>query len=392
MDFKKNIKINHKELSGSLGDIGIFLPLALSLISFNGLNPFSVFFMAGVLYIVSGYYFGHPMPVQPLKALAVISLAIGASVNVISAASIIMGIFLLSLYFASETIIPFLGKIFTKPMIRGIQLGVGLFLVKKGVDSIKLKEFLLHGKESIISINGYALPLGIIFGTASVLFIIKFSRNSKIPTSLIIIAVGLIFGLVSSEPGFISTGDPVGAPTLFFPTLNDAVSAFFLLVIPQIPLTVGNALFATADTAKSYFGEGAKRTTPKSLSLSLGIANVLIGFVGGMPVCHGSGGLTAHYKFGSRTVGSNFIIGTIFVTVGILSLFFPVSFLYLIPASTLGSLLIFIGIEHAMLIEDIAKDKNALFAALTVASVAAATKNLFLGCIAGFLAERLLKN
>jgi len=390
MDFD-HIKLNHNEFSGSLGDIGIFLPLALSLISLNGLNPCSVFLSAGVLYIASGLYFKHPVPVQPLKALAVISLATHASVDVISAAAIVMGAFLFFVYFAADVILIWLGKIFTKSIIRGIQFGVGLMLVKKGVDCLKLREFLFHGNAIVINVGKYVLPLGLIIGVASVLFIVRFSGSKKVPTSLIIIMAGLVLGVSFAQDNFMALTQPASMPTIGFPGIENFIPAITLLVIPQIPLTVGNALFASADTAKLYFGDGAKKTTPKSLSLSLGIANTAIGMIGGMPLCHGAGGLTAHYKFGSRTTGSNLIIGTLFIVIAISSLYFPVSFLYLIPASTLGSLLIYTGIEHAMFIQDISEDNKALFVALTIGTIAFAAKNLFLACIIGIVVERVRK-
>jgi len=386
-----HIKLNHNELSGSLGDIGIFLPLALSLISLNGLNPCSVFLSAGLLYIASGLYFKHPVPVQPLKALAVISLATQASIDVISAAAIVMGGFLIFVYFSADTILVWLEKIFTKPIIRGIQFGVGLMLVKKGVDCLKLKEFLFHGNTIVMHVGKYTLPLGILVGTASVLFVVRFSSSKKLPTSLIIIVSGLILGVGFAQDNFMALMQPAPVPTIGFPGIENFIPAITLLVIPQIPLTVGNALFASADTAKLYFGDGAEKTTPKSLSLSLGIANTAIGLVGGMPLCHGAGGLTAHYKFGSRTTGSNLIIGTLFIVIAVSSVYFPVSFLYLIPASTLGSLLIYTGIEHAMFIQDISQDNKSLFVALTIGAVAFAAKNLFLACMVGLVVERLRK-
>jgi len=100
-------------------------------------------------------------------------------------------------------------------------------------------------------------------------------------------------------------------PQIYLPTARELSTAFILLVIPQVPLTLGNAVVATSDAARLYFDRRASKVTYKALSISMGLANTAAGLLGGMPVCHGSGGLTAHYRFGARTGGSNLMIGTV---------------------------------------------------------------------------------
>ena len=43
--------------------------------------------------------------------------------------------------------------------------------------------------------------------------------------------------------------------------------------------------------------------------MSLGVADLVAGAIGGMPVCHGAGRLTAHRSFGARTGGAPLIMG-----------------------------------------------------------------------------------
>lgn len=385
------IKFNRRELSGSIADIGIFLPLALGLISVNGLNPFTVFFIGGLLYIAAGLYYGHPMPVQPLKTIAITSLAMGASMNMISMASMLMGVILLLIYFTG--ISGFLFKIFSRPVVRGIQFGFGLMLIKNGVEYIITKEFLFNGDKIVLSFNGYNIPFGFVVGAASLFYAMKFYNNKNIPVSIVVIGLGFLLGIFTMPDRFLSGTDikPASLPLLSFPDFNDLLPAFFLLVIPQIPLTLGNALFALSDVSMNYFGKDAKKTTPSALSLGLGAANIIVGMLGGMPLCHGAGGLTAHYRFGSRTVGSNIMIGTIFICIAFFSLYLPVSFLYLIPVSTLGSLLVFTGLSHAMLIRDTLNDKEELFVVLTIGSIAVITGNIPIGCVVGLTANFWIK-
>ncbi|MGQ9788654.1 MAG: putative sulfate/molybdate transporter [Candidatus Hadarchaeaceae archaeon] len=112
--------------------------------------------------------------------------------------------------------------------------------------------------------------------------------------------------------------------------------------------------------SRKYFGSSAIRTTPQALACSIGIANMAVGALGGMLMCHGAGGLAAHYRFGSRTGGSNLVIGGIFL---ILSLIFgssAVSILGLIPLSILGAMLAFIGIQMMLLAADMKEQKDLL--------------------------------
>ena len=64
----RTLRLDLNEISGSLGDLATFLPLAVGLIAVNGVNATSIFLSAGLLYIAAGLYYGVPVPVQPLKA------------------------------------------------------------------------------------------------------------------------------------------------------------------------------------------------------------------------------------------------------------------------------------------------------------------------------------
>ncbi len=130
---------------------------------------------------------------------------------------------------------------------------------------------------------------------------------------------------------------------LGFPRIPDLTVALLVLVLPQLPMTIGNAIVANTDLSKEYFGEESRKVTYKSTTLSMAFANGLSFLLGGIPLCHGAGGLAAHYSFGARTGGSNVIIGTLFLA---LALFFGPHALVLInllPMSILGVLLIFAG-------------------------------------------------
>src|SRR3989339_526866 len=151
---------------------------------------------------------------------------------------------------------------------------------------------------SISVISASAILMGIILLLLSAGGLIE--HLNRIFSKPIIISIFWGHSSISTLPLFETKGF-----NFIFPSLKDFMIAGIVLVVPQLPLTLGNSIVATEDTAKLYFGVKAKKVTAKSLSVGLGITNIIAGFFGGMPVCHGSGGLTAHYSFGARTGGGS---------------------------------------------------------------------------------------
>jgi SulP family sulfate permease len=162
------------------------------------------------------------------------------------------------------------------------------------------------------------------------------------------------------------------------------------LVLPQIPMTLGNAVIANADLSGQYFGEGSKRVTYGALCISMSLANFLSSLVGGMPLCHGAGGLAAHYRFGARTAGSNLMIGVIFVLLAVFLGVHTLAVVHLIPISILGVLLLFAGSQLAMTITDM-KERKDLFVALVMLGITLAS-NLAIGFGVGIAVAYALKS
>ena len=307
------------EFFGAFGDLGIMIPIFISIVAINGLNPQVVLLSVGLGYIACGFYYKIPIPVQPLKAMAAIAIATGLQPSIISAGGILIGVILL--FLSISGLINLLNRIFSKPIVRGIQLGVGLLLIKASIS-------LIYGQKQI---------------TAS------------------------FFGM----EGF----------GLSIPNFDDFIKAFFLLVIPQLPLTLGNSIVATEDVAKKYFGDRAERVTAHSLSLGLGIANIFSGLVGGMPVCHGSSGVTAHYSFGARTGIAPIIIGSLCLFLGLIFSDGAINILKLIPYPILGVMLFYVGVKHILLIADV--QRKELPIALGVGIISIISGNLATGFFTG---------
>ncbi|MGB9890555.1 MAG: putative sulfate/molybdate transporter, partial [Anaerolineae bacterium] len=155
----------------------------------------------------------------------------------------------------------------------------------------------------------------------------------------------------------------------------------------QIPLTLGNAVFATVDTARAYFGARAERVTPRHLLMTMGVSQLIAALFGGLPVCHGSGGLTAHYRLGARTGRAPILMGVLCLALALFVDGNALPFLALIPYPVLGALLAFVGVQHARLVRDL-RGWEEVGVALVTAGVGFATGNLALGFGGGILLEQ----
>ncbi len=378
------------EFAGSLGDLGTLIPLSIGLILITGLNLTSVFLIVGLLYIGVGVYYRLPIPVQPLKVVAAIAIAFPNKVTIpiISATALIFGVVLLVL--AWTDVISWIAKFFTKPVIRGIQLGLGLILVTKGIGFIQKPNLFIQNTEAITTLS--SIPINPVIGIIGIGLALFLLSSKRFPAALVVVTAGTGIGVAFSA--LKGTSFELG-PTpieIIWPSLADFLSAFFLLVIPQIPLTIGNAIIGTTDTARSLFGDVEKtdKVTYRGLATSMGIANLVVGIFAGMPVCHGAGGLAAHFRFGARTGGSNIMIGLLFV---IIALFFGkigINLLSCIPNAVLGVLLFFAGIELVLLLKDV-KGRNELFIAFLIAGISLATNNMGIAFISGIFIERIVK-
>jgi sulfate permease, SulP family len=366
-------RFDRVEFAGSLGDLGTLLPIVVAMILINKLSPSAVFLSFGLFYLITGYYYRLPVPVQPLKAVGAIAIAYPLLIteSVIGASGIIFGVVLLILSISGT--VNALAKIFTQPVVRGIQLSLGLVFLRKGIELIVQKNLFLSGVAGRFA----EYNLNLILGVAVFLMILALLDNKKMPAAIAALAVGIIAGLAFG--GFDSLKFSIG-PTkigLISPTLKDFWTAFIMLILPQIPLTIGNACVGTADTCCTLFPKNPllSKTKAGNFALTMGIANLPAGFFGAVPMCHGTGGLAAHYRFGARTGGAPIMIGALFVVMALVFGEFGFTLLAMIPNSVLGVLLIFAGLELCPLIRSL-KTNEEYFVALLISGIALAVPNM----------------
>ncbi len=372
--------ITRLDFAGAFGDIGVLLPIAIALISLNHMNPTAVFLVAGLAYILAGAYFQIPMAVQPFKAVAAIALAMGLPPSAIATAGLIMGV-LMALIGLTNLVTP-LAKLFTLPIVRGIQLGLGLILAREGV------RLVFGPQENVIVTGGVSIPSwGIALAGAALL--LAFIRSRRFPAALVLLGGGVLVGFLAYGRELYSPGWGIVPLEFLHPYAAELKKVLIVLALPQFALTFGNSIVATENTAQVLYGPQAHRVTARALSLSVGLMNLVSGMVLAAPTCHGSGGVTAHYKFGARRPNSNHVIGTFCLLLA----FFgrgALELLKLIPTAILGVFLVYVGIQHAALIRDIVRKKSLLLIAACVGLVSLLATNLTLGFLAGFLVQGLL--
>lgn len=389
-------KFNRLELAGSLGDMGTLLPIALGMIVFNGLNASGLFFAVGLFYILSGVYYRVTVPVQPMKVIGAYALASGLDPSQITASAAIMGIILLII--GGSGAMTFIGRYIPKPVIRGVQTSTGVLLVAQGVKFMAgtsgIQVLQKAAEPYLILQNIGPVPISVLIGIAGMCLSFYFLDNKKLPAGLIVILAGLTTGLVlGTHKGFDSVRIGLYFPRLLpfgIPSVPDFTFALLILVLPQVPMTIGNAVIANADLSREYFGEKSEKVTYRSLCLSMGLANILSFLFGGMPLCHGAGGLAAHYRFGARTAGSNVMIGLIFLILAVFLGIHALPVLRLIPISVLGALLIFAGTQLAMTVTDM-KERKDIFVVMLMMGITLAL-NLAVGFMVGIILTYVLKS
>ena len=352
------------DVSGAVADLGVLVPLSAALVLVNGVDPAPLLIGAGILAVAAGLYFGIPFPVQPLKALTALAVAETLSPDVIHAAGLEIGALLI---FLSVTgLAERLSAFFTKPVIRALQFGVGSLLV---LTAIRLAWDPPDVFEATFD-PGWTVALAAVVA-AAVAIAARYEWN---PAGALILAGGVAVGWALAAPAVGGVGFEL--PQLDLPPTSVFGTAFVLLVIPQIPLTYGNAVVGVSDLAREQFGERARRVTPRAVALSCGLGNVVSAVAGGMPMCHGSSGLSAHVRLGARSKLMNVFLGGALIALGLFYSDHVIALFGVLPVWALAGFLAYAGVRHAILVLDLRGTRLAVSVAAGLVGVA--TGNLAL--------------
>ena len=387
---------NRLEFAGSLGDLGTLLPLAIGMIMVNGLDPSGLFFSVGLFYIFTGIYFGITTPVQPMKVIGAYAIATAMTPHQVMASGILMGACLL--FIGATGAITLIGRHVPKAAVRGVQLSTGTLLMAEGVKFMvgKARLQVLHQlAEPYLSFQQVGpVPVGLVIGVIGAALTLLLLENRRAPAGLMIVGVGVLIGLLlGTRQGLGDIRPGLYLPAILplgFPQGADFTFALLALVVPQMPMTLGNAVIADMDLSITYFGSAARRVTGRALCISMALGNFLSALFGGMPLCHGAGGLAAHYRFGARSAGSNLMIGAVFIFFTLVLGNRILILFNLIPMAILGVLLLFAGSQLALTILDI-RERKEMFVVVTILGITLAS-NLAAGFIVGIVLAILLRS
>ena len=358
-----------RELAGGVGDWGLVVPLAIALIALNGLDATVVFAGVGLTYVATALYFRVPVPVQPLKAFAAAAIALGLGAEVLAAGALLMSGVMAVL--AVTGLADWLAERFPQVLVRGIQAAVALLLAKAAWDLARQGNW-----DGLPAIEPW---VGVAMAAAACVALFAAVRF-RLPGSLAVLGGGAVAGLAVAGSPEVALG--AGAPDIALPDGAAFAEALTALVLAQIPLTFGNSIVATADAEREYFGIRARRVTPRRLATSIGGANAFAGLLGGLPVCHGAGGVTAHFKLGARTWRATAMGGAALVVLGLAFGSSLPAILQVIPPGALAGMLLYVAIQHGLLAARVDTTADRVIAA-TVGVVTLAAGNLAWGFAAG---------
>ncbi|MDA1080054.1 MAG: putative sulfate/molybdate transporter [Gemmatimonadetes bacterium] len=348
------IRFDRNEVSGAFGDLGTSLPLIIGMITAAHLDATSVLLVYGVLQIATGLVYRMPMPVQPLKAVAAIVIAQQISGDVIAGGGLAIGVLMLVL--AVTGALDWLGRVVPKVVVRGIQVGLAIQLGR-----VAVANYIPAGGTSGYVLAGLALLVTVVL-----------IGNRRVPPAPIIIAAGAIYAVTVGGAGAAVIGAAgMHMPTFHVPTGGAVWEGFLLLSLAQIPLSLGNSVLATRQITADLFPTRPPLTLRK-IGVTYAAMNLFAPWFGGIPVCHGSGGIAGHYAFGARTGGSVIIIGSLTLAAGLLFGGSIGELAMLFPAPVLGVLLLVESVSLFSLARDVAGDARGFALVGLIALIAAA--------------------
>jgi MFS superfamily sulfate permease-like transporter len=367
-------RFDRLEWAGAFGDLGTLIPFVVAYISLLKMDPYGILLAFGVALIISGFYYKTPFPIQPMKAIGAVATTQAAQTititpNAVYGAGIVTGViwFLLGMTGAAKKVAEWVSR----PVAIGIVLGLGFSFMLEGVKMMA---------------QGWLLGGAALLGTMLLL------SNRAIPVMFLLLVVGALAAVAQNpvllnELTTISVDFRTPSFALGGMTWQELMIGTVFLALPQVPLTLGNAIIAITEENNRLFPD--RQVTEKKVAISTGIMNLLGPMVGAVPMCHGAGGMAGHVRFGARTGGAPIILGSLLV---ITALFFSGSvetIFKIFPAPILGVILLLTGAQLALGSCDFGKSKDDRFVSLVTAGCA--IWNIGLAFVIGVVTYHLLK-
>jgi MFS superfamily sulfate permease-like transporter len=318
-----------QELAGAFGDLGTLIPFLVGYITINKMDPVGVLVAFGAFKIFAGLYFKTPVPIQPMKAIGTAAITHAGTIGPggIWASGLFTGIFWLAM--GASGAVTWVAKATSRPVVHGLVLGLGLSFILEGIKMMT------------------AEPLLAVVAVILTFFLLS---QERIPGMLVLLSLGVAVALIR-EPGLL--GDLARMSFHFrLPEIalvkigwGDLFTGILVLGLPQVALTLGNAIIATVEENNALFPD--RPLSVRTVAVDHGIMNLVGATFGGVPMCHGAGGLAGHVRFGARTGGSLVMHGAFVLCLGLFLADSIGTLFRLLPLSILGVILFFGGLELA---------------------------------------------
>lgn len=348
---------------GAFSDGAILFPLIAALAQCSGFSSAVLFVSTGFVYILAGIWFRIPMPVQPLKAIAIAAVVSGASYLEVRWAGAIVGALCVCLLVLR---VDKMADRVPSYLVHGIQAGLGVMLLRRAFEI---------GWDIAPHLGSH--QTFIILGAC--LFCWLVSHLTGLSLLGLLAAGGTLVGIARTSSDALITAASVHSVRW---------EIVLVLALPQIVLTSANSVLATHDVAHRYFGERARKVTISGLLGSIGFGNLIVSAFGGLPFCHGSGGMTAHVRGGSNHCTSNLVIGTFLVGLAVAQLFWgKIQLRY--PPLLLAILLGVVGFYHVRLAAPSWKTGAYRATLFAMGSVALISQNLLWALACGIFTATL---
>ncbi|ESQ46693.1 hypothetical protein EUTSA_v10000159mg [Eutrema salsugineum] len=405
---KNNLVFRSKlaELNGAMGDLGTYIPIVLALTLAKDLDLGTTLIFTGIYNAITGAVYGVPMPVQPMKSIAAVAISSTSDdfgIPEIMTAGICTGGILFVLGISG--LMQFVFNIIPLSVVRGIQLSQGLAFAMSAVKYIR-KEQNFSKSKSVGDRPWLGLD-GLVLALACVLFIVLVNGDGEeeeeeeerddsrrrrrwvsirkiiayVPSALVIFLLGVVLAFIR-KPSLVSE-IKFGPSKIKLVKMSKKAwkNGFLKGTIPQLPLSVLNSVVAVCKLSYDLFPE--KKFSATSVSMTVGLMNMVGCWFGAMPTCHGAGGLAGQYKFGGRSGGCVAVLGIAKLLLGVVLGSSLVGIMEKFPVGVLGALLLFAGIELAMAARDM-NTKGDAFVMLICTAVSLGS-NAALGFVAGIV-------
>ena len=343
------------EWAGAFGDLGTLIPFVAAYVSILKMDANGLLVAFGVALIAAGAIYRTPFPVQPMKAIgaAAVSqtmLAAGLGAAAVVGAALTTG--LLWIVLAVTGLGRRAAGWVPRSALLGVVMGLGFSFMLEGIRMMSASPW----------VAGLLLALTLLL-----------LGRPRVPAMLVLLGIGVLVALIG-QPALMRD---LGAlrPEFRLPgfawqslSMNDLWVGFILLALPQLPLTFGNAYIAITEENNRLFPD--RPVSARAVAYSTGLMNLGSSLIGGIPMCHGAGGMAGHVQFGARTGGSSIILGSILLGAGLFLSASIDTVFRIFPASVLGVIMFLAGLQLALGSRDSGAEKADRFVVLATAAFA----------------------